>query len=65
MLLEFVTTVEEVYCFEFGFHACLLFVGHILEGCAVLAEVESYELHYAFAADDVAAEVADYIDYLL
>ena len=65
LLLEFITTLEEIDCLKFLAHCSLLFVGHVLEWCAVLAKVKAYEFHDALAAYDVAAVVANDIDDLL
>ena len=64
-LSELVTTLEEVDSLQLLTHCSLLFVGHVLEGSAVLAKVKAYEFHDALATDDVAAVVADDIDDLL
>ena len=57
--------IEEVNGFEFLAQLHFLFVGDVLEGCAVGAEVETDKLHDALAADDVASEVADDVDDVL
>lgn len=40
-------------------------VGHVLEGRAVLSQVQTDELHDALTAHDVAAEVANHVDNVL
>lgn len=65
LFLNEITFIEEVDCLEFLLHVCLLLVCHIVKRCAVLSEIETDQLHDALAAYDIAAVVADNIDYLL
>ena len=64
-LSELVTTLEEVDSLKLLAHCSLLFVSHVLEWSTVLAKVKANELHDSLSAHDVAAVVADDVDYLL
>ena len=57
--------LEEANGFELFFELLFLLGCDVLEGRSIGSEVEADEFHDAFAADDVAAEMADDVDDLL
>ena len=61
--LELVGTLKETYFLKLLLHLSLFLISHVAERYTVWSEVEPEELHDALAANDVAAEVADYVDY--
>ena len=63
--LEFITSFKEVNCFQFFLHGSFFFIGHILERSAVLTQIQPNQFHNAFATDNIAAIMADNIDYFL
>ena len=46
-------------------HACFFFVCHILERSTVLTQIQSDELHDSFTTYDIAAVMANHVDYIL
>ena len=65
MDLEFIAPVEKMNCFKLRFHGGLFRIRHILERRPVLAQVEPDQLHDPLAAHDIAAIMADHVDYFL
>ena len=61
--LELIGTLKETDFLKLLLHLSLFLIGHVAERYTVWSEVETEELHDALAANDVAAEVADYVDY--
>ena len=61
--LKLVGTLKETYLLKLLLHLSLFLISHVAERYTVWSEVETEELHDALAANDVAAEVADDVDY--